>query len=86
VVSPASTLAHLLLFLFSLHLGSVIAFPGCQLNYIWNELQSSIKGAPGSKMELNPVFKDISLKRRSKDLGARFHPAKFRPRCGSTSL
>jgi hypothetical protein len=45
-----------------------------------------IKGAPGSRMELNPVFKDIKLNLGSSDLGAISHPAKFRSKRGSTSL
>jgi hypothetical protein len=26
----------------SCHMGTVVAIPGCQLDYIWNELQSRI--------------------------------------------
>jgi hypothetical protein len=37
-------------------------------------------------MELNPEFKDIKSNEGSSDLGARFHPAKFRPRLGTLSL
>jgi hypothetical protein len=33
---------------------------------------SSIKGALGREMELNPVFKDIKLNYGSSDFGARF--------------
>ena len=36
---------------------------------------SSIKGAPESTVQLNPVFKEIH--RWSGDFGARFHPAKL---------
>jgi hypothetical protein len=47
---------------------------------------SYIKSTSGSKMELNPVFKDVYLNLLSSDLGARSHQAKFRSRHFSTSL
>jgi hypothetical protein len=38
---------------------------------------SKIKGAPGSRMELNLVFKDIKRNQRTGDFKTRSHPDKF---------
>ena len=41
------------------------------------------KGTPGSRMELNPVFKEINGS-RAWDFGARSYPVNFRLRHGGT--
>ena len=36
-----------------------------------------VTGAPGSRMELNPVFKDIKQNQGNGDFRARFYPVKL---------
>ena len=67
----------------------VVDFVLClhHMKSIWNTwkekykiYRSSIKGAAGIEMELNPEFKDVKLNQGTDELVSRSYKAKFNPR------